>query len=143
MRTILSVSAAALCLSMFSSCSSLKDHVKTGDIAAFKLSDLTRFGQPHLVKINPKEVENLEQADLKSGRMASLDPQHQFRSRVDAPVDFVPPHLPSGRVFFDGSILPPKEGNSTALLNAPGFHPGAPYGAAAYPTSVPQNFSIE
>lgn len=145
MRTILSAASAALCLTMFTSCSSFKDHVKSGDFAAFKLRDLTRFGQPHLVKISPKELEQLEQEELKSGQtaMASLDRKHQFRTRVDAPVDFVPPHLPDGSVVFDGSILPPKEGGSSAFLTAPGFNPGARYGAPSYPTSVPQNFSIE
>jgi hypothetical protein len=142
MRLTLTASAA-LCLTILCSCSSLKDHVTTGDIVAFKLRDLTRFGQPHLVKISRKEVAELEQADLKSGRMASLDSKHQFRPPVHAPVDYVLPHLPADRIVFDGSILPPKEGATTSLLRAPGFHPGARYGAASYPTSVPQNFSIE
>ena len=142
MRLTLTASAA-LSLTILCSCSSLKDHVTTGDIAAFKLRDLTRFGQPHLVKISREEVAELDQADLRSGRMASLDPKHQFRPPVHVPVDDLPTYLPAGRIVFDGSILTPKEGKTTSLLRAPGFHPGARYGAASYPTSVPQNFSIE
>ena len=89
-----------------------------------------------------KELAELEQADLKSGRMVSLDPRHQFRPPVHVPVDYVPPHLPAGRIVFDGSILPPKENGATSLLRAPGFHPGTRSGAASYPTSILQNFSI-
>ena len=132
MRALLSVSAAALFLAMFTSCSSTG--VTKADIAAFKLRDLTRFGQPHIVKISRKEVQALELSDLKSGRMASLDPRHQL-----APVNFVPPHLPTGSVAFDGSILPRKVGGSSTLLDLPRHR----YGATSYPTSIPQNFSIE
>lgn len=132
MRALLSVSAAALFLAMFTSCSSTG--VTKADIAAFKLRDLTRFGQPHIVKISPKEVQALELSGLKPGRMASLDPRHQL-----APVNFVPPHLPAGSVAFDGSILPRKVGGSSTLLDLPRHR----YGAASYPTSIPQNFSIE
>ena len=117
---------------MFTSCSSTG--VTKADIAAFKLRDLTRFGQPHIVKISRKEVQALELSDLKSGRMASLDPRHQL-----APVNFVPPHLPTGSVAFDGSILPRKTDGSSTLLDLPRHR----YGAASYPTSIPQNFSIE
>jgi hypothetical protein len=132
MRALLSVSAAALFLAMFTSCSSTG--VTKADIAAFKLRDLTRFGQPHIVKISRKEVQALELSDLKSGHMASLDPRHQL-----APVNFVPPHLPTGSVAFDGSILPRKTDGSSTLLDLPRHR----YGAASYRTSIPQNFSIE
>ncbi|MFP6875214.1 MAG: hypothetical protein VCA37_00140 [Roseibacillus sp.] len=132
MRALLSVSAAALFLAMFTSCSSTG--VTKADIAAFKLRDLTRFGQPHIVRISRKEVQALELSDLKSGRMASLDPRHQL-----APVNFVPPHLPAGSVAFDGSILPRKTDGSSTLLDLPRHR----YGAASYRTSIPQNFSIE
>lgn len=142
MRTLFSAMAAAVCLAAFTSCSSNK--VTKADIAAFKLRDLTRFGQPHLVKISPQELQQLEQTEFRSGRMASLDPKFQapqIPSR--APVDFVPPRLPSGPVLFDGSILPPKQGGSTAVINHHGSLPGQSYGAASYPTAPPQHFSIE
>ena len=132
MRALLSVPAAALFLAMFTSCSSTG--VTKADIAAFKLRDLTRFGQPHIVKISRKEVQALELSGLKSGRMASLDPRHQL-----APVNFVPPHLPAGSVAFDGSILPRKTNGSSTLPDLPRHRSGA----ASYPTSIPQNFSIE
>ena len=126
MRALLSLSAAALFLAMFTSCSSTG--VTKADIAAFKLRDLTRFGQPHIVKISPKEVQALERSSLKPGRMASL-----------APVNFVPPQLPTGSVAFDGSILPRKTNGSSTLRDLPRHRSGA----ASYPTSIPQNFSIE
>ncbi|MFP6882094.1 MAG: hypothetical protein VCA34_14155 [Roseibacillus sp.] len=132
MRALLSVPAAALFLAMFTSCSSTG--VTKADIAAFKLRDLTRFGQPHIVKISRKEVQALELSGLKSGRMASLDPRHQL-----APVNFVPPQLPTGSVAFDGSILPRKTNGSSTLPDLPRHRSGA----ASYPTSIPQNFSIE
>lgn len=138
MRLLLSASTLALCLAFLPSCASMKGDVTKGDIATFKLRDLTRFGQPHLVRISPKEVEEIDSADVKNRRVASLDPKH-----LPAPVNFVPPRLPNGRIAFDGSILPPKEGGSAAFLDSPGFLPGRGFGGAPYPAAAPQNFSIE
>ena len=133
MRTLLSATAA-LCLGFLSSCTMPNNQVTKGDIATFKLRDLTRFGQPHIVKVSPKEVEEMDEAEIKKGRMATLD-----RKFVPAPVNFVPPRLPASRIGFDGSILPPKEDGSTANMES--FLPGR--GGGAYPAAAPQNFSIE
>jgi hypothetical protein len=64
--------------------------------------------------------------------MASLNSRHRYE-----PVNFVPSTLPDGSIIFDGSILPPKDGG------APGGGTGSFPGGAAYPTGIPQNFSIE
>ena len=126
MRFLLSLSAAALCFAFLPSCTTPKSNVTKGDIATFKLRDLTRFGQPHLVKVSPKEIEEMDQVALKKGRVAKLD-----RKFVPAPVDYVPPRLPANRIGFDGSILPPKDDGSPAVLDS------------GYPAAVPQDFSIE
>ena len=81
--------------------------VTKGDLATFKLRDLTRFGQPHLVKVSAGEIKQLERSELKKGRIASLDSRHRYE-----PVNFVPPSLPGGSIIFDGSILPPKDGGA-------------------------------
>lgn len=110
----------------------MEGKVTKGDIATFKLRDLTRFGQPHLVKVSAGEIKQLDRSELKKGRMASLDSRHRYE-----PVNFVPSTLPDGSIIFDGSILPPKDGG------APGGGTGSFPGGAAYPTGIPQNFSIE
>lgn len=117
------------------------------DLAAFKLSDLTRFGQPHLIKVSKQEITQLEQADRRSGHLASLAPHHQAPAphRASAPSDYVPPSLPEGAITFDGSILPPKHGGGRAVLDVGGHLPGAslPPGLAASGLASPQHFSIE
>ncbi len=140
MRLLLATSLLLVSLAFFPSCSPLKfleppivqGKVTKGDLATFKLRDLTRFGQPHLVKVSAGEIKQLERSELKKGRMASLDSRHRYE-----PVNFVPPSLPGGSIIFDGSILPPKDGG------APGSSTGSFPGGAAYPTGIPQNFSIE
>ena len=146
MHRFLSVSAAVLCLFAFSSCSSSRH----ADLATFKLRDLTRFGRPQILKISKKEVQELEQAERGSRQVASLGSRHQARIPVTtrAPVDYVPPSLPDGALPFDGSILPPKTGGNSALLDVRGSVPGQRYTAPSYPappydSAIPQNFSIE
>ncbi|MBI23522.1 MAG: hypothetical protein CMN05_08025 [Roseibacillus sp.] len=132
MRLLLSTSLLLVSLAFFPSCSSLKGKMTKGDIATFKLRDLTRFGQPHLVKVNTGEIKQFDRSELKKGRMASLDSRHRSE-----PVNFIPPSLPGGSIIFDGSILPPKN------TDAPRGGTGPFLGGAAYPTGIPQNFSIE
>ncbi|NIP92529.1 MAG: hypothetical protein GWO24_03295 [Akkermansiaceae bacterium] len=143
MRRILSISAAVLCLAVFPSCSSSK--VTKADLAAFKLRDLTRFGQPHIVKVSAEEVQQLDETALQSGRLASLSKKHQVRvsETYYAPVNYVPPRLPKNAVGFDGSILPPKTAGGSAVPDRPGSLPGRDSEAPSYPVSPPQNFSTE
>ena len=61
-----------ICLACFTSCSSIKEEVTRGDLATFKLRDLTRFGQPHLVKVSPGDIEKLDRSQITPGRTASL-----------------------------------------------------------------------
>lgn len=146
MRSLLFATAAIL-LPLFTSCKTTD--LTKADLAAFKLSDLTRFGQPHIVKVSREEVKKIDKAEVQSGQLASLDPKHQFQTRQDAPVDFEapadfdPPTLPGGNILFDGSILPPKEGGTSAALSNYDGLSGPAIGVPAYPADYPQNFSIE
>ena len=137
MRTIPFLLAASA-VAILSSCSTIKNHVTTGDIAAFKLRDLTRFGQPHLVKISPEDLRAMEQADLQLKRTASFG----AGQNPAPPAHFVPPSLPDGKVTCDGAILPPKDGESSAHLEAPGFA-ARKAGEKPAPNRAPQDFSIE
>ncbi len=140
MRLLRFTSLLLASLAFSPSCSPLKfleppnvrGKVTKGDIATFKLRDLTRFGQPHLVKVSAGEIKQLDRSELKKGRMASRDAPHDY-----GPVNFIPPSLPDRSINFDGSILPPKDGG------APRGGPGSFPVGAAYPTGIPQNFSIE
>jgi len=127
MHPFLASAMLMICLACFTSCSSIKEEVTRGDLATFKLRDLTRFGQPHLVKVSPGDIEKLDRSQITQGRTASL------RSGQDAaPLHFLPPRLPDGAIRFDGSLLPPK---AEGLPSLPG--------QSGYPAGFPQNFSIE
>ncbi len=148
MRTLVSLLAASLSLAAFTSCSAFKGDVTKGDLAAFKLRDLTRFGQPHIVKVSHEEIQQLEKVEQVSGHMASLSPKHRAPSpsfRAPVPVNYVPPRLPEGAVAFDGSILPPKSGGQgyTAMLDIAGSVPGQRFAPPSYAAFHPQDFSIE
>ena len=159
MRLFLSVLLSALALVALPSCSTKKlaqvkvpslklPEVKDGDILTFKLSDLTRFGQPRIVKVSKADLERL---DLTTEQVAALDNRQKAQlarhiaNEVAGPIDFDPPSLPDAGLVFDGSLLPPKDGasagaGSTALLNVPGPVPGSAGGREVNPW---ENFSIE
>ena len=127
MRPILALTTLGLSLGCLPGCSSMKGELTRGDLATFRLRDLTRFGQPDLVKVSPGEIAKLDRAKIQQGRMASFNPRGS-----SVPLPFVPPRLPAGSIRFDGSVLPPKNGNSAPLSDGMG-----------YPAGVRQNFSIE
>lgn len=145
MRTSLALLAGVLSLVLLPSCSLHKDMTKA-DLAAFKLRDLTRFGQPHIVKVSREELATLEEAERGAGHMASLSAKYRRGiPHIDAaPADYVPPSLPGGGITFDGSVLPPKDGGAPAILDVRGSLPGeAPATTLPVHEGTRPAFSIE
>lgn len=114
MRTIISAILAVPVLAAVS-CTPTTTEFTTGDRAPLRLQDLTRYGQPHFVNSSLREQvrANSQQANLERQLLAS-------HPSSPAPVDFVPPALPSGTISFDGSLLPPKVPGITALVEVTG-----------------------
>jgi len=110
-----------------------------GDLLTLRPRDLNPWAGPKVVEV--------DEAALKKPRRDTLA---YYRARKAAPgstfpgaVDFDPPLLPEPAEIHGGSILPPKQDGTEAVIEVEGSVPDTPVRQPAGLTPSAQEFSIE